>query len=71
MEKKKVRLTTEQFVLKAREIHGDRFDYSKVNYINTETPVTIICPEHGPFSQRPDVHLRAKNVAHLVAEMLK
>lgn len=60
MEKKKVRLTTDQFVLKAREIHGDRFDYSKVNYINTETPVTIICPEHGPFSQRPDVHLRAK-----------
>lgn len=51
-------LTTEQFIEKARIIHGNSFDYSKVQYINTNTPVTIICPVHGEFQQAPIVHLR-------------
>lgn len=51
------RLTTEEFVARAREVHGDRYDYSKVEYINLVTKVTIICPEHGEFTQKPSVHL--------------
>ena len=52
------RLTTEGFIQKAREIHGDRYDYSKVEYVNATTKVCVICPEHGEFWQKPYQHLR-------------
>lgn len=52
------KLTREIFIERARKIHGDKYDYSKVVYVNNSTFVTIICPEHGEFSQRPSVHLR-------------
>ena len=55
------RLTTEEFIKKAREIHGDRYDYSKVVYGKTNNdPVTIICPIHGEFQQKPRLHLENK-----------
>ena len=50
--------TTETFIKEAREIHGDKYDYSLVNYINTHEKVTIICSLHGPFQQRASNHLR-------------
>ena len=50
-------LTTKEFIKKAKEIHGDKYDYSKVDYVNTLTPVTIVCPEHGEFLQSPHDHL--------------
>ena len=50
----------EEFIEKARKIHGERYDYSKVNYINSKTKVCIICPEHGEFWQTPDNHLQGK-----------
>lgn len=46
------------FISKAKQIHGDRFDYSKVRYINNYTKVKIICSEHGEFLQQPSIHLR-------------
>ena len=52
------RLTKEEFILKARQIHGWKYDYSKVEYLNNRTPVCIICPEHGEFWQTPSLHLR-------------
>ena len=52
-----VKLTTEDFIKKARSIHGDKYDYSKVNYINCDTKVCIICPIHGEFWQIPSSHL--------------
>jgi len=51
------RLTTEEFIRKAREIHGDKYDYTKVDYINNSVKVCIICPEHGEFWQTPHNHL--------------
>lgn len=45
------------FIAKARGIHGDRFDYSKVEYKNNNTRVTIICPVHGEFSQSGRSHV--------------
>lgn len=51
------RLTTEQFIEKAKRIHGEKYIYSKVNYINSKTKVCIICPEHGEFWQTPHLHL--------------
>lgn len=49
--------TTEQFIEEARQIHGDKYDYSKVNYIQSDKKITIICPIHGEFEQRASSHL--------------
>ncbi|MBO6243944.1 MAG: hypothetical protein J6O41_05200, partial [Clostridia bacterium] len=57
------RLTQEEFIAKAREIHGDKYDYSKVEYVNNSTKVCIVChekdeygEEHGEFWQTPNNH---------------
>ena len=52
-----IKLSTEEFIKKANEIHNNKYDYSKVNYLNSETKVCIICPEHGKFWQTPHSHL--------------
>ncbi len=49
--------TKDEFVEKANLIHNKKYDYSKVNYINTATKVCITCPEHGDFWQTPNNHL--------------
>jgi hypothetical protein len=57
------KLTLEEFVEKAIEIHGGKYDYSKVVYKgNNKTPVEIIClkPKHGSFNQTPSNHLSGK-----------
>ena len=51
-------LTTEEFVEKARKVHGDKYDYSKVVYKNWRTNVCIICPEHGEFTIMANSHLQ-------------
>lgn len=51
------KLTTKEFVKKAKDIHGNKYDYSKVEYINSKTKVCIVCPKHGEFFQRPNDHL--------------
>lgn len=55
---------TEIFISKARQVHGDKFDYSKVNYVNSQTKVTIICPIHGEFEQKPNNHLNGQGCIH-------
>ena len=57
----KIEKLTKDFVRRAKEIHGDKYDYSLVRYINAHTPVKIICPEHGEFEQIPYKHLNAKH----------
>ncbi len=52
-----VRITREDFIEKAKAVHEDKYDYSKVKYINTATKVCIVCPEHGEFWQTPNNHL--------------
>ena len=54
------RMTTEEFVKRAKAVHGDKYDYSKVEYVNQTTKVCIICPEHGEFWQTPNGHLEGK-----------
>jgi len=46
------------FVKKAKQIHGDKYDYIKTRYVGVFEPVSIICKEHGVFRQIPAVHLR-------------
>ena len=42
---------------KAVEKHGDWYDYSQVNYVNSNTKVKILCPKHGEFWQTPNEHI--------------
>lgn len=50
-------LTTKRFIEKAKQIHGNKYNYSKVKYINNSTKINIICLKHGIFKQRPNAHL--------------
>ena len=54
------RLTQEEFIRRAREKHGDKYDYSKVHYVNSQTPVTIACPVHGDFEQTAGCHIQGR-----------
>jgi hypothetical protein len=52
------KITTEIFIKKSKEIHGNRYNYSSCVYINKKIKVKIICKEHGEFEQFPQNHLR-------------
>lgn len=52
------RKTTKEFIINSIKIHGNRYDYSKVNYIDSRINVEIICPKHGVFNQKPNNHLK-------------
>ena len=54
-------LTKEQFVERAKQIHGDKYDYSEFNYTNDKAKSIIICPIHGRFIQQASVHIRMKS----------
>ena len=58
------RLTTDGFIVRARAVHGDLYDYSKVEYVTNQVPVEIICPIHGAFFQRPNNHLQGSGCPH-------
>ena len=51
------RYTTEEFIEKSKEIHGNLYDYSLVEYINWMKKIKIICKVHGIFEQTPSNHL--------------
>jgi very-short-patch-repair endonuclease len=62
------KLTTEEFIEKAKKVHGDKYDYSLVEYVDTNTKVILICNDCGvEFKQSPKRHLRGlfcKNCKH-------
>ena len=49
---------TNDFILKAKKIHGDKYDYSQSIYVNALTKIDIICPKHGVFTQTAPSHCR-------------
>ena len=53
--------TTEEFIERARKVHGNKYDYSKVEYKSQRIKVCIICPEHGEFWQTPSIHVDNKS----------
>lgn len=58
-------MTTDEFIKKSQEKHKNedgspKYDYSKVEYVDQKTYVTIICPKHGEFKQAPNIHLYGK-----------
>ena len=48
--------TTDEFIKLCVEQHGNKYDYSLVNYVNSSTSITIICPKHGEFKQIANTH---------------
>lgn len=58
---------TIEFIKKAKKIHGDRYSYDNVNYINNHTKVQLFCQKHGSFMQAPNKHLsgsKCRKCAH-------
>lgn len=55
---KRGKLTNKVFIESSRLVHGNRYDYSKVDYSHSQTKVEIICRKHGSFFQRPNDHLK-------------
>ena len=53
-------VTTESFIAEAKTIYGDRYDYSKVVYINRDHRVVVTCPVHGEFQVYAREHLDGK-----------
>lgn len=54
------KVTSQDFIAKARAVHGDKYDYSKVSYVSAKSNVTILCAPHGAFEQIPNNHLGGK-----------
>ena len=64
------RKTTKQFIEEAKKLHGDKYDYSKVEYIDARNKVCIICPIHGEFWQTPDNHLHGQNCPKCIGRLI-
>jgi len=65
------RLTTQEFIQRAQEIHQDEYDYSLVEYITNRTKVKIICSKHGEFEQGANNHLNGQNCPKCSKEQAK
>jgi very-short-patch-repair endonuclease len=53
-------LSQEKIIEQFKNVHGDKYDYSKVIYKGTDEDVEIICPKHGVFKQTPYIHIHQK-----------
>lgn len=53
-------LTTEEFIKRSKDIHGNKYNYSSADYINNSTKIKIICTINGVFEQRPDAQIYQK-----------
>lgn len=54
------RMSREEFVETATNIHNNKYDYSLVEYVNNRTKVKIVCPIHGVFYKTPVTHIHQK-----------
>jgi hypothetical protein len=52
------KFTNEDFIKKAQKIHGFKYDYTEINYKNSQTKIKILCKQHGYFYQMPLNHLK-------------
>ncbi|AUR86584.1 hypothetical protein NVP1087A_03 [Vibrio phage 1.087.A._10N.261.45.F9] len=61
--------TTQEFISDAIKVHGDRYDYSLVEYKNSQSKVTIVCQKHGEFMQSPTKHSRGQGCKRCACEL--
>lgn len=52
------KLTTAEFIERARQTHGSRYDYGLTHYVDSKTKLTVVCSVHGPFEQSPGNHMQ-------------
>lgn len=52
------RVTQEDWLARAVAMHGEKYDYSRVRYINANTKITVTCRKHGDFDQDPSSHTK-------------
>lgn len=64
------RSTTEEFINKAKEVHGETYDYSLVEYISSQKKIKIICKHHGVFEQTPSNHIHGYNKCPQCADII-
>ena len=57
------RITEQVFLERARNIHKEKYDYSKMVFVDSQTKIRIMCPVHGEFWQRPIAHLNGYGCA--------
>ncbi len=55
------RLTTSEFISRAKSIHGDTYSYDRSVYLGRKNKIEIICKKHGPFWQSADSHLSGRD----------
>jgi hypothetical protein len=55
--------TLEDVLLEFKNVHGEKYDYSQLNFIMITKKVKIICPDHGVFLQTPQNHISGKGCA--------
>lgn len=55
------KISNEEYILKAKNVHGDKFEYTNTIYKNGLTKIKIICTKHGEFEQYPQNHLTGKH----------
>lgn len=60
----KRRKKLDKFILQAKSVHGEKYDYSRVKYVTNKTPVIIVCPDHGEYQIMPQNHLRGYGCSH-------
>lgn len=77
------KLTLQTFIERANKVHNNFYDYTKSVYKNYNTFVTIVCPIHGEFQQRPNNHInnqgcpkcgiekRSKTITHTTDQFIK
>lgn len=63
--------TTLEFITSANIKHGGKYDYRDVEYINSQTGVSIICKIHGKFIQTPYAHLHSTGCPKCSGKVLK
>ena len=59
---------TEEFIEKAKLVHGDRYDYSLVEYRGAHEKITVICKKHGEFQQKGYHHLCGQNCSKCMGQ---
>jgi len=55
------RYSTDEWIVEAKKVNGEKYDYSKVEYVKNSSKISIICKEHGEFLQTPANHIKGKN----------
>ena len=62
-------LTSKEYITKARRVHPDRYDYSKVIYNAARSKVRISCAQHGEFQQTPNNQLNGRGVPYFAPRL--